>query len=49
MNINNNKDNNKIGFKTPNENYIEDSEKLDSNGTYNSEQNFDYTPTSKKS
>ena len=45
--INNNKDKNKIGIKTPNETYIEDSEKLDSNSTYNSEQNFEYTPTSK--
>ena len=43
VNINNTKDKNKIGIKTPNENYIEDSEKLDSN----SEQNFEYTPTSK--
>ena len=47
VNINNTKDKNKIGIKTPNENYIEDSEKLDSNSIYNSEQNFEYTPTSK--
>ena len=41
MNINNNKDKNKIGIKTPNKIYIEDSEKLDSNSIYNSEQNFE--------
>ena len=36
--INNNKDKRKIGIKTSNENYIEDSKKLNSNGTYDSEQ-----------
>ena len=38
----NNKDKSKIGIKTSNENYIEESEKLNSHGTYDSEQNFDY-------
>ena len=47
MHINNNKDKRKIGIKTSNENYIEDSEKLNSNGTYDSERNFDYITTSK--
>ena len=47
MHINNNKDKRKIGIKTSNENYIEDSEKLNSNDTYDSERNFDYITTSK--
>ena len=47
VHINNNKDKRKIVIKTSNENYIEDSEKLNSNGTYDSERNFDYITTSK--
>ena len=47
MHIDNNKDKSKIGIKTSNEKYIEDSKKFNSKATYDNEQNFDYNPTSK--
>ena len=47
MNIDNSKDKSKIGIKTSNKKYREDSEKFNSNGTDDSEQTFDYRPASK--